>query len=98
MATALRQSGTSSGPRRKLALIIGIGNYEHIPNLDNPENDANDLSSELRSIGFDVKTRLHLKFYDMEDAITAFKRSIEPGDLVLFYFAGHGTQWEVRTE
>ena len=26
------------------------------------------------------------------------KKSIEPGDIVLFYFAGHGTQWEVCIE
>ncbi|CAF4938367.1 unnamed protein product, partial [Rotaria sp. Silwood1] len=83
-----------SEARRKLALVIGIGKYEHCDELKNPENDANDMSSTLESIGFTVEKRLHLKRVDMRHAIIDFEESIKPDDMVLFYFAGHGIQWE----
>ncbi|CAF1148508.1 unnamed protein product [Rotaria sordida] len=85
---------TAFQPRRKLALVIGIGEYEHCQELENPENDANDMSSALESIDFIVTKKLHLKRAEMKHAIIDFEESIEPDDMVLFYFAGHGIQWE----
>jgi len=94
MATK-KKAGTSSEPRRKLALVIGIGQYEHCEKLENPENDANDMSLALESIDFVVTKKLHLKRGEMRHVIIDFEESIKPDDMVLFYFAGHGTQWEV---
>ena len=94
MATK-KKAITSSEPRRKLALVIGIGQYEHCEELENPENDANDISLALESIDFVVTKKLHPKRKEMKHAIIDFEDSIESGDMVLFYFAGHGTQWEV---
>ncbi|CAF3934015.1 unnamed protein product [Rotaria sp. Silwood1] len=82
-------------PRRKLALVIGIGNYDHCEKLQNPENDANDMSFILKGIDFIVTKRLHLKRAEMKHAVIDFEESIEQGDMILFYFAGHGVQWEV---
>ena len=94
MATK-KKAITSSEPRRKLALIIGIGQYEHCEKLENPENDASDMSLALESIDFVVTKKLHLKRGEMKHAIIDFEELIQPGDMVLFYFAGHGAQWEV---
>lgn len=91
-------SNTSSTPnigQRKLALVIGIGKYGNIQQLSNPENDANDMSKALKSIGFKVTLVLHPNRFKLQEAILTFEHSIQPGDIVLFYFAGHGTQWEV---
>ncbi|CAF1476427.1 unnamed protein product, partial [Rotaria sordida] len=85
---------TKKKPRRKLALVIGIGKYDHCEELQNPENDANDMSSALEIIDFNVTKRLHLKRAEMQHVIIDFENSIEQGDMVLFYFAGHGVQWE----
>ncbi|CAF4207359.1 unnamed protein product, partial [Rotaria sordida] len=85
---------TKNESRRKLALVIGIGKYEHCEELQNPENDANDMSSILESIGFIVTKKLHLKRAEMQHVLIDFENSIEQGDMVLFYFAGHGVQWE----
>ena len=94
MATK-KKASTSSEPRRKLALVIGVGQYEHCEKLENPENDASDMSLALESIDFVVTKKLHLKRGEMRHVIIDFEESIEPGDMVLFYFAGHGTQWKV---
>ncbi|CAF2944235.1 unnamed protein product [Rotaria sp. Silwood2] len=85
---------TKNESGRKLALVIGIGKYEHCEELQNPENDANDMSSILESIDFIVTKKLHLKRAEMQHVLIDFENSIEPGDMVLFYFAGHGVQWE----
>ncbi|CAF3639897.1 unnamed protein product [Rotaria sordida] len=87
---------TKEKPRRKLALVIGIGKYDHCEELQNPENDANDMSSALESIDFNVTKRLHLRRAEMQRVLIDFENSIEQDDMVLFYFAGHGIQWEVR--
>ncbi|CAF4370653.1 unnamed protein product, partial [Rotaria magnacalcarata] len=53
-------SATPTKAKRKLALVIGIAKYQHIGSLSNPENDADDMTSELKSIGFTVTKALHL--------------------------------------
>ncbi|CAF4965588.1 unnamed protein product [Rotaria sp. Silwood1] len=86
---------TISGPCRKLALVIGIGEYEGGETLSNTKKDACDMSSKLISIGFSCDgPKLDLTHKAMELVLVEFKHSIKEGDLVLFYFAGHGTQWE----
>jgi uncharacterized caspase-like protein len=85
-----------SGPRRKLALIIGIDEYDDGQNLYNAVNDASDISSALKRIGFIIgKPELNLKYEEMNTAVKLFTESIEREDMVLFYFAGHGTHWKV---
>ncbi|UJR24477.1 hypothetical protein I4U23_005852, partial [Adineta vaga] len=84
--------------RRKIALIIGIGDYIMGKQLPNAINDAKDMSKELKKIGFiihnDGEAKLNLTYKEMRRTLTDFECSIEKGDMVLFYFAGHGTQWE----
>ena len=38
----------------RVALVIGNGTYAHIGRLPNPENDAVDMASALRRVGFEV--------------------------------------------
>ncbi|CAF4894224.1 unnamed protein product, partial [Rotaria socialis] len=85
----------TSESRRRLALVIGIGDYENVRKLKNPQNDAKALSSLLQRIRFTTaeqhldKTRNQLKH-----VLVDFEDSIQSNDIVLFYFAGHGIQWE----
>ncbi|UJR18259.1 hypothetical protein I4U23_005162 [Adineta vaga] len=96
MATS-QQIISSSHLRRKIALVIGIGDYIMGKQLPNALNDANDMSKELKKIGFIIhnnEPKLNLTYKEMRRTLTDFECSIEKGDMVLFYFAGHGTQWE----
>lgn len=84
--------------RRKLALVIGISKYESGNTLTNPKNDAYDMASKLKSIGFilhENEPKLDLTCEEMELILVKFKHSINEGDMIVFYFAGHGLQWEV---
>ncbi|OQX16651.1 MAG: hypothetical protein BWK80_40040 [Desulfobacteraceae bacterium IS3] len=81
----------SAGEAAKHALVIGNGNYEGVP-LSTPVNDADAMSSVLRSLGFSVKKKTDLNHEEMEDEIRAFGTRLSGGDTALFYFSGHGAQ------
>ena len=83
--------------RRKLALVIGIGDYKYTKKLKNAVNDAEAMASTLKRIGFNVTHEINLTHDEMDDALHKFKKSIKGGEMVLFFFAGHGIQWEVCT-
>jgi len=84
-------SGNFLFAQSKIALVIGNSSYQQMP-LQNPGNDAYDLSTTLRTLGFDVLQKTNLNRQEMEEAIRSFKQKIKPGDVALFYFSGHGTQ------
>ena len=77
----------------KQALTIGINAY--VPSslaLRPCRNDATDLSSSLRSMGFQVQSGLDLDLNSMQSVTKKFVDSIQPGAIVFYYFSGHGVQ------
>ena len=75
--------------------MIGNSAYQaDIGPLQNPVNDATDMAATLEALGFKVKLLLDATRLQMEAAVTAFSRQLRPGDIGLFYFAGHGAQIE----
>ena len=81
--------------RRKLALIIGNGNYsQRINKIDQSVRDANDLANLLKTINFDVSTQNNIPNEIMKQVQQFVDESeVEDGDLILFYFSGHTYQF-----
>ena len=77
---------------RRLALVIGNSRYANFQSLPNPRNDANDLASVLRNLGFEVILGTDLNRTAMEDVLQDFGRKARTADAALVYFAGHGIQ------
>src|ERR1044072_7288965 len=90
---------------QKFALVIGNANYDaRIGKLDNPLNDASDMTDILRSLGFEIipcknKTGQIIPCSDldkrsMESAIRDYGQKLKesPNAIGLFYYAGHGMQ------
>jgi len=77
---------------RRVALIIGNGNYQRLPYLKNPVHDATDLSTELNKAKFEVSTGLDLKKDEMVKKIASFNSRLQKEDTVVFFYAGHGMQ------
>ncbi len=77
---------------KRVALVIGNATYEHTQPLANPRNDADDLASALKRVGFDVALERDLDKRGMERAIAQFARDARDADAALFYYAGHGLQ------
>lgn len=77
---------------KNYALLIGNSHYS-IGALDNPANDANDLASTLRSIGFDTTVKVNVDANEMKSLIRDFGEKLRSNDGIgFFFFAGHGVQ------
>jgi len=55
-------------------------------------NDATDMASALKQMGFTVVLLRDADLRGMREAIETFRRKLRPGVVGLFYFAGHGLQ------
>jgi uncharacterized caspase-like protein len=75
----------------RYALVIGNASYKNSP-LDNPVNDARDMATSLRRLGFDVIKKENLSRKEMANSIREFGELIAKGGVGLFYYAGHGMQ------
>jgi len=76
----------------RLALIIGNGNYQNVPTLDNPTNDAKDMAAALRKLGFQITIKFNASKRTLKQAVRKFGQSLNNGDVALFYYSGHGLQ------
>jgi formylglycine-generating enzyme required for sulfatase activity len=80
--------------QQKYALVIGNGAYTSVTRLNNPVNDANDVSAALRSLGFQVDLVLNGSLDQMENGTIRLKNrlSADAGAYGFFFYAGHGIQ------
>ena len=89
-----------SSDDRRLALVVGNGNYLHASRLSNPPNDAEDMAIALRDLGFElVGGRAHVNqtAEQIKQLVTEFgERLSTRGGVGLFYYAGHGVQSQGR--
>ena len=79
------------------ALVIGNANYVGVPTLRNPINDANDMQTALRSLGFTSVEIIRDGTRDqMERAVIELRRKLTASrnSHGFFYFAGHGVQFD----
>lgn len=82
--------------RRKIALVIGNAAYPGSAALANPANDARDVASQLRAMGFDVTTGIDLDRKHLGDHVRDFLLSAPTARVALLYYAGHGVQVDNR--
>jgi len=75
----------------RVALVIGNSTYKNAP-LDNPINDAADVSVKLKTLGFTVITKNNLTSKQIGPALREFRSKLSPGSTAVFYYAGHGVQ------
>lgn len=81
-------SGLKAGPYQ--AVIIANYDYDHLPDLTSPANDANELKQMLESqYGFDVDVQINLTRSEMYKLLNQV-RKFRQDQFVLLYYAGHG--------
>jgi len=93
MLSSLATAVAAPAPERRVALVIGNSSYRHAPALPNTVNDARDMVVALRRVGFEVVDGLDLDKRGMDAALTRFARLVQDADAAMFYFAGHGFQF-----
>jgi hypothetical protein len=81
-------------PGHYYALIIGINDYQFLPHLLTPRNDAQEVASVL-SDQYGFKTQLLLDANATQDqivrALEGYQKTLSDADNLLIYYAGHGT-------
>lgn len=84
----------ASATVRRVALVIGIADYQQLPRLRNPVRDARLLDEVFRqSLHFDVVDRLENPDRDtMARAIAEFSEKAQGADVAVIYYSGHGVQ------
>tara|TARA_R110002049_G_scaffold10127_3_gene50379 strand:- start:81730 stop:83220 length:1491 start_codon:yes stop_codon:yes gene_type:complete len=76
----------------RVALVIGMADYDTVVKLDNTLNDARGVSETLSDIGFSVTTLLDSDADALRTAVEEFAFRAETADLALIYYAGHGVE------
>jgi hypothetical protein len=91
-ASPAASSTDASLSETRVALVVGNGAYSNVP-LKNPVNDARDLATALKGLGFSVTLLVDGDMPAMSRAIRDFGNAIKRPDAVaLFYYSGHGIQ------
>jgi uncharacterized caspase-like protein len=78
---------------KRVALVIGNAAYKNAAALQNPRNDAQDVSAVLQRIGFETIVGLDLDRDGMEEKEIAFARAAHDADVALVYYSGHAMQF-----
>ncbi len=74
------------------ALVIGNDSYRFVTRLKNAREDARTMADSLSKVGYSVTLKLDLSEKEMKAALRNFAGTVEGGDEVAFFFAGHGVQ------
>ena len=77
---------------RRMALLIGINEYEYIPKLEKAVGDVEAMGEKLRSLGFDVTSVVNPDRRTMNIEIGKFTAKLGPGDTAFVHFSGHGVE------
>jgi len=84
---------TNAHADKRVALVIGNSEYGTQLRLPNPSNDARDMADSLRSLGFEVIVRVNADKQGFMQALAEFSRTVAGAEIGLFYYAGHGMQF-----
>jgi uncharacterized caspase-like protein len=78
--------------QNRVALVIGNGAYEKVPELPNPPRDAADVGRALERLNFRVTQVKNATAQEMRKAVVEFGRSAEGSDMAVVFYAGHGME------
>lgn len=77
---------------KRVALVIGISDYQSLAKLNNPVPDAKAIAASLKSHGFEVTEYYDLPRAELLDALEEFTSVTDEASVALVYYAGHGLE------
>lgn len=86
-------SNSLNAKPKKIALVVGVAHYEYANPLNNTLNDANDISTKLKKLDFEVITLLDPTISELNNSISKFEKAIQNVDVCLVYYSGHGAEY-----
>lgn len=84
------ERATQTAVRR--ALVIGNDSYQNVAPLINAREDASTIAQALTKLGYKVSLFRDLDEKRFKQSLREFRASLEGGEEILFFFAGHGVQ------
>lgn len=79
-------------PLRGVALVVGNGDYAHLPALANPRRDADAVEALLSGLGFDSVRRVDRDAATLRRDLDRFVEDAAEADVAVLYYAGHGIE------
>jgi hypothetical protein len=89
LSTPVHATPENRDTSKRVALVIGNSSYANSP-LKNPVNDAKDMATKLRKLGFEVIERNNLTTKQIGGTLREFRSKLAPGAVALVFYAGHG--------
>src|SRR5436190_575388 len=77
----------------RFALVVGNDRYPNLPpseQLERAVNDSRAVAQAAGKLGFEVIRGENLDRQGFIHKLDELTRSMQPGDIALFFFAGHG--------
>lgn len=81
--------------RKRVAIVIGNHTYKNRSycELKGAKNDAEKVSTKLKSLGFDFVLHVqNIRRSELDTFLRQLEEQVEDGTIVVVYFAGHGEQ------
>ena len=83
-------SATVAKADKRVAFVVGNGDYKNVATLPNPPIDAKAMATTLRNVGFEVVEGTNLTRQKMTDRLLEFGKKAQGADVAVFFYAGHG--------
>ena len=94
LAMVVASRGEAAPGEKRVALVIGNSDYVYAGRLDNPVNDASDVAAALTRLDFQVTPLLNGGGSAFASAVDDFMAKARGADVAVFYYAGHGLQFD----
>lgn len=92
LAVVILSATPSAANQKRVALVVGMGEYQHAPRLANTLNDADDMADALQRLDFTVILGRNLDKAGLDQIVRQFADTLRGADVGLFYYAGHAVQ------
>ena len=85
-------AGAAEKALHGVALVIGQSQYQDLPALTNPANDAKAIERLLSDLGFEVDLVANADRRKLAKSLTRFVEDAEGADVAMIYYSGHGIE------
>ena len=75
---------------KRVALVIGNSDYQHVARLATPVNDAAAVGALLERVGFAVQLRNDVTNIGLRRELREFSQHAHEADVAVIFYAGHG--------
>ncbi len=89
---ATAAGGADAKPLRGVALVVGIGAYDHLARLANPAGDAHAVADLLERLGFETTMVRDADARRLGRAVERFVEDAQGADAAIVYYSGHGIE------